>query len=468
MSEIHSFPAIRVFMKHLTKLRIGILTGCCCASAAFAQSPVTLTIDTRSPGYAIPSDFTGVSIFTGTQAAGHRGKSGNLFSGDNTQLITLFTNSGIHHLRLGATGGADGNEKNLDLADIDSLFAFAKATDIKVIYSLHAHDSATTAKYVWDHYRPWLDCFAFDNEPDHRWDLAGWRGVVQSVTTAIPEAKFTGPDAAGRTLAPNFARDEKDSGIIAYVTQHTYVGGNPKKRHVTSAQQAIDSMLSQTWDTASYPALYHQVLVPVGKDGFSVRLTESDDYVHGVAGASDAFASALWALDYAHWWAAHAARGINFQNSEWLTTDTFHRDPAGNYLINPKAYAIRAFDMGSHGCVEPVTMANDGGLNLTAYAVGNASNLYVTIINKEHGADARAAAVTIRPEGFSSADVAAMFLAAPGNNVAATNGITLGGAPITNHDAWRGQWTAMDPPENAPFTITVPATSAVVLKMSSR
>ena len=226
--------------------------------------------------------------------------------------------------------------------------------------------------------RPWLDCFAFDNEPDHRWNLAGWRGVAQSVTSAIPGAKFTGPDAAGRTLAPNFARDEKNSGIIAYVTQHTYVGGNPKKRKVTSAQQAIDLMLSEKWDTDNYAALYKQVLLPVGKDGFSVRLTESDDYVHGIAGASDAFASALWALDYAHWWAAHSARGINFQNTEWLTTDTFHRDPAGNYQINPKAYAIRAFDLGSHGCVEPVTIGNTDGLNLTAYAVGGCYETQMT------------------------------------------------------------------------------------------
>lgn len=449
------------------KMITGWLCGWLCAGALLAQSPVTLTIDTRSPGCAIPPDFTGVSIFTGTQVAGHRGGIGNLFSGDNTQLITLFTNSGIHHLRLGATGGADGNEKNLDFADIDSLFAFAQATDIKVIYSLHAQDSAATAKYIWDHYRPWLDCFAFDNEPDHRWDLAGWRGVARTVTATVPGAKFTGPDAAGRTLAPHFARDEKNSGIITFVTQHTYVGGNPKKHKITGAQQAIDNMLSQEWDTGSYPALYQQVFVPVRKDGFSVRLTESDDYVHGVAGASDAFASALWALDYLHWWAAHNARGVNFQNTEWLTTDTFHPDSTGNYQINPKAYAIRAFDLGSRGRVEPVTLANADDLNLTAYAVGNPTNLYVTIINKEHGANARAAAVTIRPDGFSPDNVMAMFLTAPDNNVAATNGITLGGAPIVNHAPWRGQWTALDPPEEGPCIVTVPATSAVILKISA-
>jgi hypothetical protein len=67
-----------------------------------------------------------VSIFTGTQVRDHRGVPGNLFSGRNSQLITLFKNSGIHHLRLGATGSPTSHTPNLDHADIDSLFAFAK------------------------------------------------------------------------------------------------------------------------------------------------------------------------------------------------------------------------------------------------------------------------------------------------------------------------------------------------------
>src|SRR5690242_19192246 len=116
------------------------------ASASVAQSPITLTVATESRGHAVPWDFGGVSIFTRTQRLNHRGVPGNLFSGTNTQLITLFTNSGIHHLRLGATASSEGTT-NLEPADIDSLFAFAQAANIKVIYSLHQRDGAATAKY---------------------------------------------------------------------------------------------------------------------------------------------------------------------------------------------------------------------------------------------------------------------------------------------------------------------------------
>lgn len=403
--------------------------------------------------------------------------SGNLFSTSNTNLVTLFKNTGIHHLRLGATGSSNSGSSNLDNADIASLFDFAKATDIKVIYSLHWRDGLNTAKYVWGNYQPWLDCFAYDNEPDNRAEggsgtaagsyiayLNGWQNFAQSIATAIPGAKFTGPDAAGRRLAPHFADSEKNSGTIAFITQHIYVGGNPKKHNITSAQQAIDIMLSKGWDTDKYPGLYRDVLVPVMKAGFTVRLTESDDYTHGVSGASDAFASALWALDYLHWWAAHDAKGVNFQNTEWLTTDTFHPDSTGNYQVNPKAYGIKAFDVGSHGRVETVGIENPDSLNLTAYAVGNTKDLYVTIINKEHGADARAATVTIKPKDLSPGNVEAMFLTTHNGDVGATNGIALGGGCITNNAPWRGQWTTLDPAPNAPCILTVPAASAVIVK----
>ena len=459
-------------MKMISSL---VCAGCLLAGAALAQSPVTLTIDTRSPGYAIPDDFTGVSIFKGTQVRDHKGVPGNLFSGTNAQLITIFKNAGLHHLRLGTTGSPTSDAQNLSHEDIDSLFAFAKATDIKVIYSLHFIDGVATAKYVWDNYRPYLDCFAFDNEPDGRLNegeagkdyFVSWKDFAKSVTDAVPGAKFAGPDAAGRTLVANFVKAEKDSGCLALVTQHTYIGGNPRKRGI-DVPHAIESMMSRDWVTNKYPELYRTVLKPVAKQGLPFRITELDDYVHGVTNGSDAFVSALWALDVMHWWAAHGAAGVNFQNTAWLHTDTFHPDSAGNYQINPKAYGIRAFDLGSHGRVEPVTIANTDGLNLTAYAVGSGSNLFVTIINKEHGAGARDAAVTILPEGISPASATVMFLTAPNGNLAATNGMTLGGASMTNNAPWLGKWTPLNSVTNGQCTVTVPAASAAVVKVSGR
>ncbi|HEY7431525.1 MAG TPA: hypothetical protein VH641_12440, partial [Streptosporangiaceae bacterium] len=116
---------------------------------------------------------------------------------------------------------------------------------------------------------------------------------------------------SGVLWAERLARDERDSGRMAEVTQHYYVGDSFGD---TTAQQAISNMLSREWVTGTspgpqpaattytpYPWLYDSNLAPVAAAGLRYRLTESNDYLGGVPGASDAFASALWALDHLHW-----------------------------------------------------------------------------------------------------------------------------------------------------------------------
>src|SRR5580704_9968659 len=106
----------------------------CPKVASAAQVPVTVTI-TNSPGYAIPSDFSGLSFGAVSELPGHGGVPGLMFNGTNAQLITLFKNSGLHHLRLGGTTVEGTNAVVPDRAALDDVFAFAKAADVKVIYS---------------------------------------------------------------------------------------------------------------------------------------------------------------------------------------------------------------------------------------------------------------------------------------------------------------------------------------------
>jgi hypothetical protein len=457
------------------------------AGVASAQSPVTLAI-TNSPGYKIPDDYAGLSFGAIDELPNHGGVSGYFFCATNRQLIALFKNSGLHHLRLGGSTVDWTNVPFPDNTAIDNVFGFAQAANLKVIYSVRLlnGDAATdvaAAKHIWKHYRPSLDYFAIGNEPDVKkfryppfgtgtdptitnYDscLAAWRRLAVAITNALPGAKFAGPDAAAHLWAQWFARDEKGSGMVALITQHFYIGGRPNG---TTPQQAIDKMLSSRWVNNDYPSRYKNVLAPVVTDGLPYRLTESNDYLKGIAGASDSFASALWALDYLYWWAEHGCSGVNFHNTEWLKTDTVYLDDSSrSYRINPKAYGIKAFDLGSHGFVEPVAIANPNQLNLTAYAVGAANDFYVTIINKEHGIGGRNAAVNIVPAGFSARAAAAIFLTAPNGNAGAMNGITLGGAPITNDEPWSGKWTKLQVGKSGQCIVKVPKTSAAVVKLS--
>lgn len=502
-----------------------------------SQSPVTVTV-TNTPGPAIPADFSGLSFEMGSERPRNAGTPGYMFSGTNSQLVTLFQNTGLRNLRMG--GGTVDNETPPGLgkdgyAGIDQLFDFARQAGAEVIYSLrlpgttttnYAADDAAITRYIWGRYQPLVSCFAIGNEPDwksYRYPpfgaghdpaitnypsyLADWNKFAATITNAVPGVKFAGPDTGsyststyyqGQSWTQRFAEDEKSSGNVTLITQHLYVGDSPSGRagkHAyydrvsaggrpylktggrsylrsnnkpLSTRQALDNMLSPAWDTATNQWLYDQNLASVVAAGLPYRLTESNDYLGGVANASDAYASALWALDYLHWWAAHGCAGVNFHNKQWLKTDTICRDASGDYQINPKAYGIKAFDLGSHGCMEPLTLANAGALNLTAYAVGTMTNLCVTLINKEHGPRARAARVTIVADGFSSGSAAVMFLTAPDGDLTARKGVTLGGATITNNAPWQGRWTDLQPTANGERAVTVPAASAAVVKITAQ
>ena len=465
----------------------------CVKAASAAQVQVTVTI-TNSPGYAIPADFSGLSFGAVSELPGHGGVPGLMFNGTNAQLITLFKNSGLHHLRLGGTTVEGTNAAVPDRAAIDDVFAFAKAADVKVIYSLpllngNSESNAATAKYIWDHYQPHLEYFAIGNEPDvkrylyppfgtgtdpaitnYESFLAVWRDFAQAIVNAAPGAKIAGFDAAGRSWTARFAADEKDSGILAMITQHFYVGGKPfvgDGPEKIPALTAINHILSTNWVALRYPPIYESTLLPARTNGFAFRLTESDDYLKGIDNASDSFATALWALEYLHWWAAHGCVGVNFHNTEWLKTDTVYWDDGlQSYQIHPKAYGIKAFELGSQGRVDPVEIDNTNAVNLSAYAVGDTKTLCVTLLNKEHGPAARVATVTIVPAGFSSGPAKAMFLSTPNNDPSATSGMTLGGGTITNNAPWRGEWTSLSPAVNGKYTVAVPPASAVVVKIS--
>jgi hypothetical protein len=459
---------------------------------------------------------------------------GNLFTPENSSLVTLSRNLGLGSLRIGggtvdqlipAGTGSDG------FTGIDNLFAFAAVAGVKVIYSLRLLSlpaspigdlktiHAQAAGHIWSRYRDNVASFAIGNEPDwhayhtypgHPMDpaifeeasgvpgsayqsyLTQWRSVAATVTEAAPGAPLSGPDLgaytrmtytphpdSGVSWTEQLARDEKDSGRMAEVTQHYYVGDSPGQ---TTAQQAISNMLSPEWvngtvigtqPTATtytpYPWLYQNNLAPVAAEGLRYRLTESNDYLLGVPGASDAFASAMWALDHLHWWAAHGAAGVNFHNRRGLATATIVPDPAGGggYVINPKGYGIKAFSLGSGGQVKPAQVRNPDGINLTAYCIGGADGDYVTVINKAHGAGAGDAVVTIRPPapGLRGAEVMTLAGGQPGDARGTT--ATLGGATITGDTTWNGTWTTLPADPHAGISLTVKATTAAIVKIQS-
>ncbi len=471
-----------------------------------AQSPVTVTVYTKSPEVTIPPDFSGLSIETGSLRNGNAGVYGNWMD-DSThspdplhaQMITLFNNLGIRNIRVGG-GSVDGNNIIPTNGDIDAFFRFVEATHCDVIYSLRLlyGDTVTDdsiAKYVWGNYHQYLQTLAIGNEPD--WpsyrDSTGlitgypsylyqWELFDSAVVAAVPGAKFGGPDQGSNYPIPgarntdyngkpwdvDFMNDTKSLGNVVAIYLHNYVGQGASG---STPQEMADAMLSPVWDTTYYQELYQSDCLPVLQAGLPYRLTESNSFSGGVAGGSDSYATSLFALDYMFWWAAHDASGVNFHNKQWVLNDTIYMDSNGNYLIHPMGYGIAAFNISGHGALDSVTVANPTLLNLTAYATtDSAGQMFVTIINKEHvsgrpyAPQPRDAEVTILANG--SPDTASvMFLRAPGDNVLDTGGMTLGGSTISNTRPFVGRWSPIDTVESGDYVLKVPYATAAVVRI---
>jgi hypothetical protein len=472
-----------------------LLAVTCCSCAAGPQSPVTLSVDQSSAGQLIPDDFSGVSYETKMLLNSH---GQHYFSPDNRRLISMFYALGIKNLRVGGNSADTPTVPYPLPSDIDDLFSVAKIADLKVIYNLRLRGQTDPtidvgiAHFIMERYSENLLYFTIGNEPNvYLKKYPEYRAMLVKFITAIhavePNALFCGPSSTPSHVAwaNNLANDMGDYPYFKFITQHSYPGGSAWT--VKSPAVGRDEMLSEDW-VNGYQKFYDTFVPTVEKRGLVYRLEEANSFFHGgLKDASNTMASALWGLDFMHWWAAHGCEGINFHTGDNVASGdrqtpaqyaVFVSAPNG-YDVRPLGYAMKAFDLGGHGRSFPVEIDSPDKLNLTAYAVApDGRNLFITIINKEHvspvqtgdshGTPARDASVTIASGGpYRHAEV--QFLSEHGSHgdVSATTGVTLGGATFGQDATWNGTWTSLgerDWPNN--FTVDVPAATAAVVHLS--
>jgi hypothetical protein len=447
-------------------------------AAETAEPAVRVTIPPSSANAAsaVAADFVGLSFEMEKLLPDAGGK--HYFSPENEPLLATFRALGVKSLRV---GGNTADRPGLPLpsrADIDSLFAFARAAGVKVIYTLRLRegsreDAASAAGYIAEHHAAELTCFAIGNEPnvfatEYPLYLAEWKRYVQAITApgVAPAARFCGPSATPAKVgwARQLVADVADSLPLAIVTQHDYPGDSGRK--VTDADAARRLMLSNTW-TDAYQK-FHDAFVPAAvAHHLPYRLEEANSFFHGGAkDVSDTQASALWALDYMYWWAAHGAAGVNFHNGDRVAAGddnapcryaSFWTSPGG-YSVRPLGYALKAFDLGAHGQLVNAQVSPPAS-GVAAYAVLDADGaLSLTLVRKSvDGADL---SVRLDPgAGYERARV--MFLRAPSDDASATTAVTLGGAAVADDATWKGAWT----PLTAPWTVTLPRASAAIVRL---
>ena len=466
--------------------------------------PVEVSVDLKHPGEAVPADFVGLSFEASQLLPDTNGV--HYFRPDNVALVNLFQTLGIKNLRIGGNT-SDRDAKRLpDEGDLDSLFGFAKVANVKVIYCLRLHngdvdEDVQTAKYIMENYASQMECFSIGQEPsaypteqrdtraqDERMGAGkekykyedyrvAWKTFADALIAAVPGIKFAGPSVHNNgQWAVDFVNDFGRTNHVILVTEHLYAGGAGGK--VPSPEIGIDRMLAgeDSEMTNGFPKAYQKLydsFVPmVLSNRLPYRLEEVNNYFNGGAtNVSNTFASSLWGLDFMYWWASHSAGGLNFHTGDKVAAGAslqpskytaYYTAPDGFY-VRPLGYGIKAFDMGGHGKFVPVTISNPSNLNVSVYGLVQGSTPFVTIINKEHGADGRDANITLNLNTNVFRYCEAMTLTAPNDDATAKAGVMLGGAPIEDDGSWKGKWSVMPQPVNGTVRVKVPACSAIIL-----
>jgi hypothetical protein len=301
-----------------------------------------------------------------------------------------------------------------------------------------------------------------------------WKRFAQAIVDTAPDARFCGPSVHNNSdWVQRFLADFGKSNHVSLVTAHLYPGGAGGK--VPTPEIGRDRMLSDDFHKV-YRKLHDGSLPSAKANGLPYRLEEVNNYFNGgAADVSDRFVAALWGLDFMHWWASHDAAGVNFHTGDRVAAGSNLRpskytaffSTTNGYAVRPLGYGIKAFALGSVGRIVPVKVSAAADLNLTAYGVlAPDDTLFVTLINKEHGPDARTAVARLDVKERSAE---AIFLSAPENDVSSASA-TLGGARIESDGSWNGVWTPLGKAgDTGSLTLRLsPATAAVVkLKASN-
>lgn len=469
-------------------------------AVAASGANVTITLGTNHAGPAIPPGFSGLSFEVSLLLPAENGL--HYFRPDNLPLLNLFRTLGIKNLRIG------GNTSDRDVrrlpseADLDSFFEFAKAANVKVIYCLRLHDGdpqsdAATAKYIMDHYPAQMDCFSIGQEPSayprikpgpggrliegmgpgfekypYSAYAAEWKRFASAIIAAVPEVSFCGPSVHNNGLwARSFLEDFGRGNHVRLITEHLYPGGAGGK--VPTPEIGRERMLSDDFIRA-YEKLYDGFVPQAQSNGLPYRLEEVNNYFNGGAtNVSNTFAAALWGLDFMHWWASHDAAGVNFHTGDRVAAGNTVRaskyaafvSTSAGFHVRPLGYGLCAFNLGGHGSPLPTRILNPDHCNVSVWAtLGDEKHLFLTIINKQHGLAARFVDIALPqdPAKFSKAEI--LFLQAPDNNVAVTEGATLGGAEIQADGTWDGKWASLAMGNRLQFKVA--ASSAAILRFS--
>ena len=510
-------------MKHLVVVGLALLA----VSGARAQAVpggarplATVVVDTRQAGTFIPRDFIGYSLEVSTAGQGIGAfQGGGAGAGPeaeqsvyalgrpgapNLVYFRLMRNLGPGILRLGGNSQdntcwhraeaphPDACQAELDSADLALWAAASRASGWKLIVGLNLkqNDPAWALGEVTDGIAaaiPARDVFALEpgNEPDL---FARTPYRAQPYTAADQAHEFLGyarafaadPVAKRYALAgPATCCDWRDvAGLrvfldsiapmpVKWVTVHNYSATTCGGQTVSIARLLSRELMDR------FNAEARPLAAEADRRGLPIAMAETNSAsCGGMPGVSNAFAAALWGLDYAFSLAQDGFVAVDFHTSyrpgggsSYNPVDTYgQRDAAGRWryrdVPEPLYYALYLFARNASGTsLLPATAS--GEFNVTAYAVRAcaACDVKVFVLNKDTAAAGPVRVSLGRRMGAGSL----LLLSAPSLGSLAPD-VRLGGRQFDGNGAVGApKTTAVRPDASGAYVFDLPNAAIAVL-----
>jgi hypothetical protein len=459
--------------------------------AELRPASIWVTVDRTHPGQPVPRDFLGLSFELSSlpRVASYASR------GD---LVTLLRSLGPGVLRFGG-GSADTrvawtDERRvrptwasgvLEAGDLRELGALAAKSGWRIVLTIGlahyepdaaAREAAAAKASLGES----LEAIELGNEPNafaqhglrsEPWtvvqydaEVAAYRGAIEA---AAPGIALAGPDVSGSSAFESWGLGEVINQRPAQLTGHHYALGCEELPAPT-----IDRLLSPVIYRKEGASLRRYMSISEASQ-IPFRLDETNTVsCGGVAGISNTFASALWAVGYLPRAMTMGVAGINLHgnpancvgytplcapNTEALATGALGAQPEWYALLLIKALIG---DRPLH------TITSSPGRNKVQVTTltGNGRLHFVVVDDDSPGA--RSVAVHLRVgSGFRDASILSLTAPSP----AALSGVQLGGRAV----ALDGSWTE---PSRLPharnrhgvITVDIKPSSAALLTVSRR
>ncbi len=393
---------------------------------AYGSDPVNIRVGGES------TDTSGAPTSTSTQpfaeltkAMGNRFELGVNLGADNVNLATTQATAYLSQMPQGSVTAIEiGNEPDL---------------------------------YARNGYRP--PTYTVD---DYFSDFAKWKNNIIPATPS--GTKLMGPAWGSAGMLGNSSTFlAQNATAVAVVSQHYYVTGP----NLNPAQ----NILLQSWASTTEPEAIAPAVALAHAKGLTFRMGEFNSiYDGGTAGISNAFGSALWAIDTMFELANVGADGVNWEagggnycDPFLFTTNTSKGITSyGLSTVRPLYYGLLFFQAATANGSQLVPVDLKVQANMKAWATIDSSGTpRLAVINKDN----TYGTIAITVSGYNKASI--IRLRAP--SYTATSGVTLGGQTFdgsTDGTIQGTQSSEVTYGSNGLFHIWMPGTSAALLVFS--